>query len=54
MTNFFIKTLITTTVTGLILFIITRKPKPEIRLTEEEIKEQLEKIHDRELQMMQI
>ena len=30
------------------------KPNPEPSLTEEEIKEQLEKIHHRELQMMNI
>jgi hypothetical protein len=41
---------------GIIVYKVIKdfKPKPELRLTEEEIKEELEKIHDRELQMLHI
>jgi hypothetical protein len=41
---------------GIIVYKVIKdfKPKPEPSLTEEELKEQLRKIHDRELQMMNI
>jgi hypothetical protein len=54
MASFVIKTLIITTVTGIVLFLITKKPKSDPSLTNKEITEQLEKIHDRELQMLHV